>query len=164
MSRLQDPSRPRKLNDQQREEVRRSNVVQDLQAARQRLSSILYDTFDSLKEAKGSSMHSEYLQAQRLLTSTIRVEERSLLQRLQQRYDREAPIENIERQLSGITSDTPSPMLERPRLAFLERSRVGEALFTAKPSALLLGKCLFSCKTVRRREVLLIDYIGATLI
>ena len=141
MSRLQDSYWSRKLNNQQRKEVRRSNVVQNLQAIRQRLFSIIYDVFDTFKKAKDSSIHSEYLQAQRLLASTIRAEERLLLQRLQQRYDKKSSIENIERQLSGITSDTPSSMRERSWLAFLKQSRVGEILFTAQPSTLLLDKC-----------------------
>lgn len=141
MSRLQDPLRPRKLNDGQREQVRRSKIIQDLYVVRQSSSQEIYDSFDTLKEAKseGSPLYAEYLRIQRLLVSTIRAEERSLLKATRQKYDRQAPIDNIERQLSGAVAktDIPLPIHKRPQLAFLERSRIGEALFSEKPSMLL---------------------------
>ncbi len=146
MSRLQDPHRPRKLDDRQREQVRRSKIIQNLYDARQSLSQEIYDSFDTLKEAKaeGSPLHVGYLQIQRLLVATIRAEERSLLKATRQKYDRQAPIDNIERQLSGaiVRTDTPLTIHKRPQLAFLERSRIGEALFSEKPSMLLLERGL----------------------
>lgn len=144
MSRLQDPHRPRKLDDRQQEQVRRSKIIQDLYVARQSLSREIYDSFDTLKEAKAESspLHAKYLRIQRLLVATIRAEERALLKATRQKYDRQAPIDNIERQLSGAIVRTDAPLIihKRPQLAFMERSRIGEALFSEKPSMLLVKR------------------------
>ncbi len=108
------------------------------------MSQEIYDSFDTLKEAKAksSSLHVEYLRIQRLLVAIIRVEERSLLKATRQKYDRQAPIDNIERQLSGaiVRIDTPLTIHERSQLAFLERSQIEEALFFEKSSMLLFER------------------------
>ena len=136
MSRLQNPLRPKKLDDGQREQVRRSKIIQDLYVALQSLSQKIYNSFDSLRktEAERSPLHAEYLRMQRLLVSIIRAEERFLLKATRQKYDRQAPIDNIERQLSGAIVKTDTSLPIRPQLAFFERSRTEEALFSDKPS------------------------------
>ena len=134
MSRLQDPNRPKRLSDGQREQVRHSKAIQDLYRARERLSQKIHENFDTLKEAQGAAAHTEYLHVQRLLVNTIRFEERSLLKQAQHDYDRQAPIDNIERQLNGedFKAESPSVHPKRSQLAFLERVRIGEALFSEK--------------------------------
>ena len=144
MSRLQNSLRSKKLNDQQRDQVRHCKIIQNLLVARRRLFDMIYENFDILKKTKDSSLHAKYLQAQRLLISTIRAEERVLLKRTQKKYDKLILIENIERQLSDATlkSDILSLVRERSQLAFLKRSRVEKILFFEQSSICLHEKSI----------------------
>ena len=108
MSRWMDPSRPRKLTGEQKESIRREPQIQELYGC------------------KGLT---------KLRNRTIKARERELLEEVKARHDRVAPVQAIQRQLSGLQV----PPKEIPAAAspvqhvFTERSRIAEA-FSSPPS------------------------------
>ena len=144
ISRLQNLHRSRKLDNRQREQVRRSKIIQNLYVARQSLSQEIYNSFDTLKKTKtkNSPFYAEYLRTQRLLVTTICAGERSLLKATRQKYNRQTSIDNIEQQLNNtiVKTDAPLFIYKRSKLVFLKRSRIEETLFFEKPSILLLER------------------------
>ena len=130
------------------------NIIHDLQAERKRLSNMIYEKYDIIKkiEIKSSSLHAKYVEIQRFLLNTIRVEKRFLLRQTQIKYDRDVFIKNIERQLRDETILC-STLLKRSSFAFLKRSCIEKTLFHAK-------FCLFFEKSSNWRMQLINDLIA----
>jgi hypothetical protein len=88
--------------------------------------------FGALKMARGESIYEDYQALGRMLSSSIRAQERALLKQIQEEYDVTAPVDEIQRQMRGQSSErevaTPEP--ETIRIKFAERRRIAEAALT----------------------------------
>lgn len=129
MSRTIDPRRPRKLSLAQKAEVDRHPEVRLL---RRRLKSLL-QTFSDQKRSiagiKGTPLHHHYRQAYRAHRNLKRRLEKVLLKEVKERYKKEQPVIDIQRQLKGL------PVAEQESLraveyVFAERVRAIDTLFT----------------------------------
>ncbi len=133
---LQNLYRSRKLDNRQQEQIKYSKIIQNLYIARQNLSQKIYNSFDTLKKTKTEnlSLYTKYFRTQHLLVATICAEERFLLKTIQQKYNRQTLIDNIERQFSStiVKTDVLLFIYKRFKLVFLKRSRIEEILFFEK--------------------------------
>ncbi|KAI4219268.1 MAG: hypothetical protein L6R40_008730, partial [Gallowayella cf. fulva] len=102
MSRTIDPRRPRKLNLAQQAEVDRHPEVRLL---RRRLKSLL-QTFQkqkcSIASTKGTPLLDHYPRAYQAHRNTKRRHKKTLLMEVKERYKKEQPVINIQRQLKGL--------------------------------------------------------------
>ncbi|KAJ9609280.1 hypothetical protein H2204_015587 [Knufia peltigerae] len=129
IGRLRDPNRPRKLNNEQSQQVRRLPSVRRLLESRDRVRGLIVREFGRLRMAIGEPIHAEYKKLERMVNSTIRAEERALLKGIQRQYDETAPIEAIQRQIKGTLAEghelasgsTPT------QIQILERRQIAEA-------------------------------------
>jgi len=129
IGRLRDPSRPRKLTDEQSQQVRRSPSVIRLLETRDGLRRLILREFGELRMAVGEATHAEYQELERMINSTIRAEERALLKRSQQQYDEAAPVEAIQRQIRGSLDEGRelAPESDSTQIKIPERRRIAEA-------------------------------------
>ncbi|KAL8799611.1 MAG: hypothetical protein Q9182_005762 [Xanthomendoza sp. 2 TL-2023] len=129
MSRTIAPRRPRKLNLAQQAEVDRHPEVRLL---RRRLKSLLQTFRDqkrSIASIKGTLLYSHYRQTYQALRNLRRRHEKALLTEVKERYKKEQPVIDIQRQLKGL------PVAEQEALraaeyVFAERVQAIDALFT----------------------------------
>jgi uncharacterized protein DUF3435 len=137
IGRLRDPRRPRKLTEEQSQEVRREPSIIKLYDARDRLGAEIVSEYGVIKMAEGELIYKDYQALKRTLASTIRAEERALLERIKRDYDATAPIIDIQRQLDGEDSSDDDDISESVTvpLQFVERHRLAEAAL-CDPSAL----------------------------
>ncbi|CAF9942110.1 MAG: hypothetical protein HETSPECPRED_005169 [Heterodermia speciosa] len=134
MSRTIDSRRPRKLSLAQQAEVDR---YPDVRLLRRRLKSLLQTFQDqkrSITSAKGTPLYHHYRQAYRAHRSLRRRHEKALLTKVKERYKKEQPVIDIQRQLKGL------PMAEQEALqtaeyVFEERVHAIDALFTFATSS-----------------------------
>ena len=129
IGRLRDPSRPRKLTDEQSQQVRRAPSVTRLLETRDGLRRLILREFGELRMAVGEAIHAEYQELERMINSTIRAEERALLKRSQQQYDETAPVEAIQRQIRGSLDEGRelAPESDSTQIKIPERRRIAEA-------------------------------------
>ena len=134
MSRTIDPRRPRKLSLAQQAEVDR---YPDVRLLRRRLKSLLQTFRDqkrSIASAKGALLYDRYRQAYQAHRNLRRRHEKALLTKVKERYKKEQPVIDIQRQLKGL------PMAEQEALqtaeyVFEERVHAIDALFTFATSS-----------------------------
>jgi hypothetical protein len=129
IGRLRDPNRPKKLTEAQSRQVRQIETIQEAAATRDSLRVEILSKFGALKMAREESIYEDYQALGRMLSSSIRAEERALLKQIQEEYDVTAPVDEIQRQMRGQSSDrkeaTPEP--ETITIKFAERRRIAEA-------------------------------------
>jgi len=78
--------------------------------------------------AEGEPIYDDYQALGRAINSTIRTHERALLRQIQEEYDINAPVANIQRQISGDFSDCPEAIpAEEAMIKIPERRRIAEA-------------------------------------
>ncbi|KAL6240327.1 hypothetical protein RBB50_012765 [Rhinocladiella similis] len=143
IGRLRDPNRPRKLTDEQSQRVRQLPSVRRLLESRDRARGLILREFRVLRMAVGEAIHAEYKKLDRMVNSTIRAEERSLLKCSQRQYDETAPVEAIQRQIKGISAEAQelAPESDSTQIKIPERRQIAEgamsdpAVFTG-PKAL----------------------------
>ncbi|KAJ9601852.1 hypothetical protein H2200_013661 [Cladophialophora chaetospira] len=78
--------------------------------------------------ATGEDIHIQHQNLNRLINSTIRAEERALLKRIQDKYDKTAPVEAIQLQINPhpVVQDASNTTPEA-EIRILERRRLAEA-------------------------------------
>ena len=134
MSRTIDPRRPRKLNLAQQAEVTR---YPDVRLLRRRLKSLLQKFRDqkrSIASTKGTLIYDHYRQTYQAHRNLKRRHEKALLTKVKERYKKEQPVIDIQRQLKGL------PIAEQEALhaaeyVFEERVHAIDALFTFATSS-----------------------------
>jgi hypothetical protein len=137
MSRLIDPRRPKELTAEQKAEVHSGLELIELRRRKNELYKDIRRTFGFIYKAYGLPAHLEYKDINRQIDRVTKLEERASLKRIQEIYDYEAPIRDIQAQLAGnleliehgasITADI--------KLAFQERYRIAKA-FSEPPTNL----------------------------
>ncbi|KAL8626100.1 hypothetical protein Q9189_008220 [Teloschistes chrysophthalmus] len=135
MSRTIDPRRPRKLNLAQQAEVDRHPEVRLL---RRRLKSLLQTFRDqkrSIASMKGTLLYSHYRQTYQALRSLRRRHEKALLTEVKERYKKEQPVIDIQRQLEGLPA-AEQEALRAAEYVFVERVQAIDALFTFARSSM----------------------------
>jgi hypothetical protein len=84
--------------------------------------------FGAIKMAEGEPIYEEYQTLGRVINSTIRTQERALLRQIQEEYDINAPVVNIQRQIRGDLPDCKEAVLaEEAMIKIPERRRIAEA-------------------------------------
>ena len=134
MSRTIDPRRPRKLNLAQQAEVDRHPVVRLL---RRRLKSLLQTFQDqkrSIASMKGTLLYNHYRQAYQAHRNSRRRHEKALLMEVKERYKKEQPVIDIQRQLKGLPV-AEQEALQAAEYVFVERVHAIDALFTFATSS-----------------------------
>ena len=129
MSRTIDPRRPRKLNLAQQAEVDR---YPDVRLLRRRLKSLLRNFQDqkrSIASAKGTPIYDHYRQAYQAHRNLRRRHEKVLLTKVKERYKKEQPVIDIQRQLKGLPV-AEQEALQTAEYVFEERVHAIDALFT----------------------------------
>ena len=126
MSRTIDPRRPRRLTPAQQAEVDCHPEVRLLRRIR--------DQKRSVAGRKGTPSYDQYQRAYRAHRNSRRRREKALLVDVKERYKKEQPVIDIQRQLKG------SPVAERKAIktaefVFVERVRAIDALFTFATSS-----------------------------
>ncbi|KAJ9607050.1 hypothetical protein H2200_008122 [Cladophialophora chaetospira] len=148
IGRLRDPDRPRRLTKEQGVEVRDHPSVRQLIQTRDRVREQIVQDFGELKMAVGEEIYSQHQNLNRLLNSTVRAEERALLKRVQEEYDKRAPVEAIQRQInppsvvqceSNVGIEVEIRIPERRRLAEAALSDPGR--FAGRKSLVRHVKC-----------------------
>lgn len=170
IGRLRDPNRPRKLTNEQGQQVRRLPSVHRLLESRDRVRGVILREFGFLRMAIGEPIHTEYKKLERMVNSTIRAEERALLKCIQRQYDESAPVEAIQLQIIGtsaegqeLTSESTPMQIKIPeRRQIAEAAMSDPAIFTGpkalsrhiKCSATMISLCRQRegrCETRRER-------------
>ena len=59
MSRWMDPRRPKRLNDEQRDTIKREKEIQELQDYRDRLYTDIREKYGPMEKAKGEDIHDD---------------------------------------------------------------------------------------------------------
>jgi hypothetical protein len=134
MSRTIDPRRPRKLNLAQQAEVDRHPEVRLLRRRLKFLLQTFQDQKRSIASAKGTPLYDQYRQAYQAHRNLRRRHEKALLIEVKERYKKEQPVIDIQRQLKGL------PVAEQENLqaaeyVFAERVQAIDALFTFATSS-----------------------------
>jgi len=134
MSRTIDPRRPRKLNLTQQAEVDRHPEVRLL---RRRLKSLL-QTFQnpkrSIASTKGTPLYDHYQQAFRAHRNSKRRHKKALLIEVREKYKKEQPVIDIQRQLKGLPA-AKQEAIQAAEYVFAERVKAIDALFTFATSS-----------------------------
>ncbi|OQV11319.1 hypothetical protein CLAIMM_15173 [Cladophialophora immunda] len=128
IGRLRDTRRPRKLNEEQKREVRLDPVIVQLSTTRGQLRDQIVKEFGAVQMAIGEPIHKDYERVTRMHTNSIKAKERAKLKQIRETYDLHAPINEIQRQLRGDGSDGneegPEPRV--PPIKLEERRRIAE--------------------------------------
>ena len=133
MSRTIDPRRPRRLNVAQQAEVDRHPEVRLL---RRRLK-LLLQTFQeqkrSIARTKGSPLYDHYRQTYQAHRNSKRRHEKALLMEVRERYKKEQPVIDLQRQLKGLPV-AEEEIRQAADYVFAERVHAIDALFTSATS------------------------------
>ena len=134
MSRTIDPRRPRKLNLAQQAEVDRHPEVRLLRRRRKSLLQIFRDQKRSIANTKGTLLHNDYRRTYQAHRNLRRRHKKALLTEVKEKYKKEQPVIDIQRQLKGL------PVSEQETLqvtdyVFTERVHAIDALFTFATSS-----------------------------
>ena len=160
IGRMRDPERPRKLTKKQGAEVRDSLSVRRLVQTRDRVRDQILKDFGELKMAVGEEIYTQHQNLNRLVNSTVRAEERALLKRIQEEYDKRAPVEAVQMQInpSSVVQCEPNGETEA-EIRIPERRRLAEAAlsdpgrFVGRESLVRHVKCAANMIVLcRRRE------------
>ncbi len=134
MSRTIDPRRPRKLNLAQQAEVDRHPEVRLLRRRLKLLLQNFQEQKRSIASMKGTPLYDNYRQVYQAHRNLKRRYEKALLIKVKERYKREQPVIDIQRQLKGM----PVGDHQNPRAAdyvFAERVQAIDTLFTFATSS-----------------------------
>ena len=129
MSRTIDPRRPRRLYLAQQAEIDR---YPDVRLLRRRLKSILQTFKDqkrSIASAKGTTLYDHYRQIYQTYLNLRRRYQKALLTKVKEKYKKEQPVTDIQRQLKGLPISEQEP-LQTAEYIFEERVHAIDALFT----------------------------------
>lgn len=162
MNRWMDPRRPRKLSDEQREEIKREKEVRDLYDCKNQLLDEIREAYGPIAKAKGEGVYDDYVAVNRAIHSKFRMRERAVLKQSQADYDAEAPLKDIREQLAGSAEFLePVSLSSTTKHAFVERSCIAKAafydgsVFTAKdwfPRRLEIVNSLMALCALRERR------------
>ena len=132
MSRTIDPRRPRKLSLAQKADVDRHPEVRLL---RRRLKSLL-QTFQkrSIASMKGTLLYNRYRQTYQAHRNLKRRLENALFIEVKERYKKEQPVIDIQRQLQGLPA-AEQENLQVAQYVFAERVQAIDTLFTFATSS-----------------------------
>ena len=134
MSRTIDPRRPRRLDPAQQAEVDRHPEVRLLHRRLKSLLQTFQDQKRSITSAKGTPLYDQYRQAYQAHRNLRRRHQKALLMEVKERYKKEQPVIDIQRQLQGLPV-TEQDNLQAAEYVFAERVQAIDALFTfATPS------------------------------
>ena len=134
MSRTIDPRRPRKLNTTQQAEVDRHPEVRLLRRKLKSLLQTFQDQKRSIVSMKGTPLHDRYRQTYQAHRNLKRRLEKVLLIKVKERYKREQPVIDIQRQLKGLPVEE-QENLQAAQYVFAERVRAIDTLFTFATSS-----------------------------
>ena len=135
MSRTIDPRRPRKLNVAQQAEVDRHPEVSLLRRRLKSLLRVFQDRKCSIASTKGTPLYDHYRQAYKAHRNLRRRQEKALLIQVKERYKKEQPVIDIQRQLKGLLV-VEQKALQAAEYVFLERIQAIDALFTFATSSI----------------------------
>ena len=155
MSRWMDPRRPRHLNDEQRNAIRREKEVQKLRDHRDRLHGEIRERYGPMAKAVEEEIHNDYVAVKREVYSRVRARERAVLEQVQAEHDARAPVDDIQAQLGGDAEFArgAAPAPSQQQHVFAERARIAEAFF-CDPSA-------FASESGQTRKLAILDDIIA---
>ncbi|KAL8818268.1 MAG: hypothetical protein Q9223_003059, partial [Gallowayella weberi] len=128
MSRTIDPRRPRKLNLAQQAEVDRHPEVRLLARRLKSLLQTFRDQKRSIASTKGTLLYDHYRQVYQAHRNLKRRCEKALLTEVKERYKKEQPVIDIQRQLKGFPV-AEQEALQAARYVFAERVHAIDALF-----------------------------------
>ena len=131
MSRTIDPRRPRKLTPAQQAEVDRHPEVRLLRRIRDQKRSVVHK--------RGTPLYDQYQRAYRAYRNSRRRYEKALLMEVKEKYKKEQPVIDIQRQLKGLPV-VEQKAIQTARNVFMERVRAIDALFTFATSS-TEGEC-----------------------
>ncbi|KAL8809508.1 MAG: hypothetical protein Q9223_007917, partial [Gallowayella weberi] len=134
MSRTIDPRRPRKLNLAQQAEVDCHPEVRLLHRRLKSLLQIFQKQKRSIASTKGTLLYHRYRQAYQAHRNLRRRHEKALLTEVKERYKKEQPVIDIQRQLEGLPV-VQQEALRAARYVFAERVQAIDALFTFATSS-----------------------------
>jgi len=129
MSRTIDPRRPRKLNLAQQVEL---DCHPEVRLLRRRLKSqlkIFQDQKRSITSMRGTLLYKDYRQTYQAHRNTRRRYEKALLKEVKERYKKEQPVIDIQRQLNG-SPVAEQEVIQAAEYIFAERVQAIDALFT----------------------------------
>jgi len=134
MSRTIDPRRPRRLNLAQKEEVDRHPEMRLLRRRLKSLQQTFHNQKRSIASTKGTPLYDHYRQAYQAHRNLKRRHQKALLIEVKERYKKEQPVIDIQRQLKGL------PVVEQEAIqaaeyVFAERVQAINALFTFATSS-----------------------------
>ena len=134
MSRTIDPRRPRKLTLAQQAEV---DCHPEVRLLRRRLKSLLrtfQDQKRSIASTKGTPLYDHYRRTYQAHRNLRRRHEKALLTEVKERYKKEQPVIDIQRQLKGLPV-AEHETLQAAEYVFAERVHAIDALFTFATSS-----------------------------
>ncbi|KAL9582090.1 MAG: hypothetical protein Q9212_003502 [Teloschistes hypoglaucus] len=129
MSRTIDPRRPRKLNLAQQAEVDRHPEVKLLRRRRKSLLQAFRDQKRSIASTKGTLLYDHYRQVYQAHRNLKRRYEKALLTEVKERYKKEQPVIDIQRQLEGLPV-AGQKAFRAAEYVFAARVQAIDALFT----------------------------------
>ncbi|KAK5313781.1 hypothetical protein LTR93_010778 [Exophiala xenobiotica] len=144
IGRLRDPNRPRKLTDEQSQQVRRLPSVRRLLESRDRVRCLILRLFGVLRMAVGEPIHAEYKKLEWMANSTVRAEERALLKCSHRQYYETAPVQAIQWQIIGFSVEGQdlAPDSDSTQVKIPERRQIAEAAMS-DPAVFTGPKALF---------------------
>ena len=134
MSRTIDPRRPRKLSLVQKAEIDRHPEVRLLRRRLKLLLQAFQDQKRSIASMKGTPLYHHYRQAYQAHRNLKRRLEKALLVEVKERYKKEQPVIDIQRQIKGLPVAGPAS-LRVAEYVFAERVQAINTLFTFTTSS-----------------------------
>lgn len=134
MSRTIDPRRPRKLNLAQQAEVDRHPEVRLLRRQLKSLRRAIQDQKRSIANMKGTPLYDHYRRAYQAHRNLRRRHKKALLTEVKERYKKEQPVIDIQRQLKGLPV-AEQEALQAAEYVFAEKVHAIDALFTFAASS-----------------------------
>jgi len=129
MSRTIDARRPRKLNLAQQAELDRHPEVRLLRRRLKSQLKIFQDQKRSITSMRGTPLYKDYRQTYQAHRNTRRRHEKALLKEVKERYKKEQPVIDIQRQLNG-SPVAEQEVIQAAEYIFAERVQAIDALFT----------------------------------
>ena len=133
MSRLMDPRRPKKLADEQKENIRQEAAIKKLRSQCEQLFYDIRNEFTFVYRAKGKPIHDHYQKARLDAHGAIRARERAILIEIQARYDATMPLQDMQEQINGNTESIETQLTrDMVKYSFAERFRLADVFLTSR--------------------------------
>ncbi|MCJ1249974.1 hypothetical protein MMC30_007200 [Trapelia coarctata] len=133
MSRLMDPRRPKKLTDEQKEEIRYEPAIKRSGSQCERLFHEIRNEFTFVYRAKGKPIHDQYQRARLDAYAIIRARERAALVEIQARYDATVPLQDMQAQIDGNTESIETQLTrDIVQYSFAERFCLANVFLTSR--------------------------------